>query len=146
MWLQSGSFLEEGMTPMNHPTGGFHQRDPWVPSLIPSSAPAAVRARRRLGLRLARRRSRSPRRRPRRRRRRPPGRWNRGESNEPPTNMEVQKGQLTKRKVVFLQGSAHFHVSWWEGKPPSWCCMDFPKARTGPCFRHVHLPGKPEQT
>ena len=25
----------------------------------------------------------------------------------PPTNMEVQKGQLTKRKVVFLQGSVH---------------------------------------
>ena len=33
----------------------------------------------------------------------------------PPTNMEVQKGQLTKRKVVFLQGSVHFDVSWWEG-------------------------------
>ena len=25
----------------------------------------------------------------------------------PPTNMEVQKGQLIKRKVVFLQGSVH---------------------------------------
>ena len=28
-----------------------------------------------------------------------------------------------KRKVVFLQGSAHFHVSWWEGSgitPPEW--------------------------
>ena len=33
----------------------------------------------------------------------------------PPTNMGVQKGQLTNRKVVFLQGSVHFHVSWWEG-------------------------------
>ena len=22
---------------------------------------------------------------------------------------------LSKRKVVFLQGSVHFHVSWWEG-------------------------------
>ena len=32
----------------------------------------------------------------------------------PPTNMEVQKGQLTKRKVVFLEGSVDFHV--WEGK------------------------------
>ena len=26
--------------------------------------------------------------------------------------MEVQKGQPTKRKVVFLQGSVHFHVCW----------------------------------
>ena len=25
------------------------------------------------------------------------------------------KKTLSKRKVVFLQGSVHFHVSWWEG-------------------------------
>ena len=31
-----------------------------------------------------------------------------------PTNMEVQKGQLTNSKVVFPQ-SVHFQVSWWEG-------------------------------
>ena len=35
----------------------------------------------------------------------------------PPTNMEVQKALFTffYRKVVFLQGSVHFNVSWWEG-------------------------------
>ena len=41
----------------------------------------------------------------------------------PPANMEVQKGPLSERKVVFLQGSVDFHVSWWEGKqfrPPTW--------------------------
>ena len=27
------------------------------------------------------------------------------------------KQALSKRKVVFLQGSVHFHVSWWEGIP-----------------------------
>ena len=26
-----------------------------------------------------------------------------------------RKKALSKRKVVFLQGSVHFHVSWWEG-------------------------------
>ena len=41
----------------------------------------------------------------------------------PPTNMEMQKGQLTKRKVVFLQGSVHFHVSWWEGCFSAFCCV-----------------------
>ena len=30
--------------------------------------------------------------------------------------MEVQKA-LTKRKVVFLPGSVHFHFGWWEGSP-----------------------------
>ena len=27
---------------------------------------------------------------------------------------------LSKGTVVFLQGSVHFHVSWWEGKPNVW--------------------------
>ena len=29
--------------------------------------------------------------------------------------MEVHIWPLSKRKVVFLQGFVHFHVSWWEG-------------------------------
>ena len=33
-----------------------------------------------------------------------------------PTNREAQKETFfLKRKVGFLQGSVHFHVSWWEG-------------------------------
>ena len=41
--------------------------------------------------------------------------------NTKPTSHQLtrkckKRGQLTKRKVVFLQGSVHFlHVSWWEG-------------------------------
>ena len=39
----------------------------------------------------------------------------------PKTNMKVQEGQLTKRKVVFLEGSVHFRFfRWWEGKKLPW--------------------------
>ena len=31
------------------------------------------------------------------------------------------KKALSKSKVVFLQGSVHFHVSWWEGSTCSFC-------------------------
>ena len=47
----------------------------------------------------------------------------------PATNMGLCKTALFKRKVVFLQGSVHFHVRWWEGTLP-------PIHMEQTCFNH----------
>ena len=41
--------------------------------------------------------------------------------------MEVHKGPF-QEEVVFLQGSVHFHVSWWEGNENATGLKMFPRS------------------